>query len=132
MLLLSVIAIFFRYVLGNALAWTSDILLPAFVWMALLGISIAARSSSHVIIDSFIKLLREKNRKRVALVTGLIIAWFCGFLVIEGIKVSLAATESRWGVLQLPSAYIYMAFPLAFFLIFLYLIDDIFNILWSS
>jgi TRAP-type C4-dicarboxylate transport system permease small subunit len=132
MLLLSVTSIFFRYVLENALTWTSDILIPAFVWMALLGISVAARSSSHVIIDSFIKLLREKSRKQIAVATRLIIACFCGFLVIEGIKVALAATNSRWGVLQLPSAYIYVAFPIAFFLIFLYVIDDIFNILRPS
>jgi TRAP-type C4-dicarboxylate transport system permease small subunit len=128
MFLLAVIAIFFRYVLGNPLVWSSDILVPSFVWVALLGISVAARSSSHVIIDSFIKILPEKKRNQLAVATRLVIACFCVFLVIVGLKVTLAATDSRWGVLQLPSAYIYIAFPVSFFLIFLYAIDDIFKI----
>jgi TRAP-type C4-dicarboxylate transport system permease small subunit len=129
MFLLAVIAIFFRYVLQNPLVWSSDILVPCFVWVALLGISVAARSSSHVIIDSFIKILSEKNRRQIAVATQLITACFCAFLVIVGFKVTLAAADSRWGVLQLPSAYIYIAFPVSFFLIFSYVVDDIFRIL---
>jgi TRAP-type C4-dicarboxylate transport system permease small subunit len=132
MFLLAVIAIFFRYVLQSALVWSADVLVPSFVWVSLLGISIAARSSSHVIIDSFIKILPGKNRNQIAVVTQLIIACFCMFLVIVGFKVTLAARDSRWGVLMLPSAYIYIAFPVSFFLMFLYAIDDIFKILKSS
>ena len=82
------------------LVWSADILVPAFVWMTLLGISVAARSSSHVIIDSFIKILPEKNRKQIAVATQVIIACFCIFLVIVGFKVTLAARDSRWGVLH--------------------------------
>jgi len=132
MFLLAVITIFFRYVLENPLVWSSDILVPSFVWMALLGISVAARRSSHVMIDSFIKILPEKNRRQVAVATRLIIACFCVFLVIVGFKVTLAATDSRWGVLQLPSAYIYIAFPVSFFLMFFYVTDDIFRVLKIS
>jgi len=127
MFLLAVIAIFFRYVVGSALVWSADILVPAFVWMSLLGISVGARSSSHVIIDSFIKILTERNRKQIAVATQLIIACFSIFLVIVGFKVALAARDSRWGVLMLPSAYIYIAFPISFLLIFLYTVDDIFK-----
>ena len=43
MFLLAVIAIFFRYVAQAPLVWSADILVPAFVWMSLLGISVAAR-----------------------------------------------------------------------------------------
>jgi TRAP-type transport system small permease protein len=129
MFILAVIAIFFRYVLQNPLVWSSDILVPSFVWVALLGISVAARSSSHVIIDSFIKILPEKKRKQIAVATQVVTACFCVFLVIVGFKVTLAAVDSRWGVLQLPSAYIYIAFPVSFLLIFFYVIDDIFRIL---
>ncbi len=128
MFVLAVLAVFFRYVLQNPIIWASDILIPSFVWMSLLGISVAARTSSHVIIDSFINILPNKNRKQLAVATQAIIACFCAFLVIAGFKVTLAATDSRWGVLQLPSAYIYIAFPVSFLLIFLYAIDDIFKI----
>ena len=85
-----------------------------------------------MIIDSFIKTLPEKNRRQIAVATQLIIACFCMFLVIVGFKVTLAATDSRWGVLMLPSAYIYIAFPVSFFLIFCYAIEDIFKILKVS
>ncbi len=132
MFLLAVIAIFFRYVLQAPLVWSADILVPAFVWMSLLGISVGARSSSHVIIDSFIKILPERNRNQIAVVTQGIIACFCIFLAIVGVKVTLAATDSRWGVLMLPSAYIYIAFPVSFLLIFFYSIDDVFRILRVS
>jgi len=132
MFVLAVLTVFFRYVVHHPLVWSSDILVPSFVWMSLLGISVAARSSSHVIIDSFIKILPEKNQKQIAVATQVIIACFCAFLVIAGFKVTLAAADSRWGVLQLPSAYIYIAFPVSFFLIFLYAIDNIFKIFTIS
>ncbi|RJQ57483.1 MAG: TRAP transporter small permease subunit [Desulfobacteraceae bacterium] len=125
MLIFSVIAIFFRYFLGNPLAWAEDILLPAFVWMSLLGISIAFRASSHMAIESFINLLSSQKREKLIIAGQSMIVGLSVFLTIEGVKMVFATTSTRWGVLQLPPTYFYISFPFAFSLISIYGIDEI-------
>lgn len=124
MLMLSGSAVFFRYVLGDALNWMEDIILPAFVWMALLGISVAFRMKSHIRVDTLMKLLHGGTRKQVERLTQLTIIAFSGYLTVQGIKVVAATRSMPWGVLQLPPTYFYIAFPISFFIIVIYGIDD--------
>jgi TRAP-type C4-dicarboxylate transport system permease small subunit len=124
MLILAGSAVFFRYVLGDALNWMEDVILPAFVWMGLLGTSIAFRLKGHIRIDSVMKLIPIRAREHIDRLTQLTIIAFSGYLTIQGIKVVHATRGMPWGVLQLPPTYFYVAFPISFFIIFIYGTDD--------
>ena len=127
MLLLSGSAVFFRYVLGDALNWMEDVILPAFVWMALLGTSIAFRMKGHIRVESLMRLFPSTIKKQINTLTQLTIIAFCGYLTVQGIKVVYATRSMPWGVLQLPPTYFYVAFPISFCIIFIYGIDDFFK-----
>lgn len=127
MLILAGSAVFFRYVLGDALNWMEDVILPAFVWMALLGTSIAFRIKGHIRVDSLMKLIPTRAREHINRLTQLSIIAFSGYLTIQGIKVVYATRGMPWGVLQLPPTYFYVAFPISFCIIFIYGIDDFFK-----
>ena len=124
MLILAGSAVFFRYVLGDALNWMEDVILPAFVWMGLLGTSIAFRLKGHIRVDSLMKLIPIKAREQINRLTKLTIIAFSIYLTIQGIKVVYATKSMPWGVLQLPPTYFYVAFPISFFIISIYGIDD--------
>lgn len=124
MLIFSACAVFFRYVMGDALNWASDIILPAFVWMALLGTSIAYRLKAHIHIDSLQNLLKHSLKKKLNSFIHLTLIAFSFYLTIQGVKIVLATRAMPWGILQLPPTYFYVAFPISFLIISLYAIDD--------
>jgi len=125
MMIFSVVAIFFRYALANSITWAEDVLLPSFVWVGLLGISIAFRSKSHINVETIIKFMPPKIVKILTLATEILITIFCGYLTVEGIKLAVATQSMPWGMLQLPPTFFYVAFPISFFLMTLYGIDAV-------
>jgi TRAP-type C4-dicarboxylate transport system permease small subunit len=127
MLIFSIIAIFYRYVLNNSITWAEDVLLPCFVWVGMLGISIAFRSKSHINVESVLKLMPFRIVKIISLIVEIMITIFSGYLAFEGIKLSIATKSMPWGMLQLSPSFFYVAFPICFFLITLYGIDSIFT-----
>ena len=124
MLIFSSFAVFFRYVMGDAINWAEDVLLPAFVWVSLLGVSIAFRYKAHIRVDSLQNLLPASLQKQLNRLIQLSIISFSAYLTIQGAKVVLATRGMPWGILQLPPTYFYIAFPISFLIIFLYAIDD--------
>lgn len=128
MMIFTGVAIFFRYVLVDSVVWAGDILLAGFVWVCLLGIAIAYRSSSHVEVDIFIGILPDKFRKKLLLAVHSTIFAFCAYLTFQGIRVVLDTTDMTFGVLQWPPTYFYIAFPTAFFLILLFCLDNVLSI----
>lgn len=127
MLIFSIIAIFWRYVLNNSITWAEDVLLPCFVWVGLLGISIAFRSKSHINVESVLKLMPSRLARILSLIVEIMITIFSGYLTLEGMKVTIATKSMPWGMLQLSPSFFYVAFPICFFLITLYGIDAIFT-----
>jgi len=124
MLIFSAFAVFFRYVMGDAINWAEDVLLPAFVWVSLLGISIAFRYKAHIKVDSLVNLLPVAMQDLLNRLIQLSVISFCAYLTIQGAKVVLATRGMPWGILQLPPTYFYVAFPISFLIIFLYSVDD--------
>jgi TRAP-type C4-dicarboxylate transport system permease small subunit len=124
MLVLAGITIFWRYVLNRPLIWGGDILLSSFIYVCLLGASIAFRQAIHVNVDSMINLLSKKRKIQLSIFTQSVITAFCGFLLVEGVKMVMATTDFRWGGLDIPPTYFYISFPLALLLMFLYGLDD--------
>jgi TRAP-type C4-dicarboxylate transport system permease small subunit len=125
MMIFSVVAIFCRYALSNSITWAEDVLLPSFVWVGLLGISIAFRSKSHINVETIIKFMPPQIVRNLTLVTEIMITIFCGYLTVEGIKLTVATQSMPWGMLQLPPTFFYVAFPISFFLMTLYGIDAV-------
>lgn len=127
MLVMAGITIFMRYVVNRPMVGGGDILLSSFVWLCLLGASIAFRKAIHVNIDTLINLLPSKRKMELSIFTQCAITAFCGFLVLEGLKMVMNTADQRWGGLDIPPTYFYISFPLALFLMFLYGLDDIFQ-----
>lgn len=89
MLLVVLIAVFYRYVLGNPLRWTEELARFIMIWMGLLGISLGFRRNSHIGVSFVIDRLPPRLRWVIVLVTRLLTLFFLGIVIREGIRISL-------------------------------------------
>lgn len=50
-MLLSIVQVFFRYVLNNSLSWSEELARILFVWATYLGIAVVSRDKEQIIVD---------------------------------------------------------------------------------
>jgi C4-dicarboxylate transporter DctM subunit len=120
----TVLQVFFRYILDHALDWPEEVARWGFVWLVFLGIAIGQREQAHIAIgiiaDTFIKRTRSQVAHHI-FVTA-IIATTCLWLIIHGLNLVPMGTNYT-AALQLPFWFLYSAVPTGaaltlFFLLF--------------
>ena len=114
-----------RYLFGKPLTWSEELSRYIFIWQIWLGASTALKYNEHIrvtLIYSFMK--SEKLKAVIGLAADFIWFLFCAYMVLNGkeLLVSMAARNAASSGLQLPLVYVYMAFPIASFLVCLRLL----------
>jgi TRAP-type C4-dicarboxylate transport system permease small subunit len=112
----TLLGVFFRYVLNASLFWGEEVARYLSVWMIFLSVSVAYRTEEHVRITALIEWLPIRFRRYLWMVAtifelllALVLTWY-GWL--------LASNNLRRGqlspALQLPIGWVYMAIPVGF------------------
>ena len=117
--------IVFRYFINASIPWSEELTRYIFIWQIWLGASTALKYNEHIrvtLIYSFMK--SEKLKAVIGLAADFIWFLFCAYMVLNGkeLLVSMAARNAASSGLQLPLVYVYMAFPIASFLVCLRLL----------
>ena len=123
--LLVFLQVIMRTVFKNSLTWSEELSRYIFIWQIWLGASTALKYNEHIrvtLIYSFMK--SEKLKSVIGLAADFIWFLFCAYMVLNGkeLLVSMAARNAASSGLQLPLVYVYMAFPIASFLVCLRLL----------
>ena len=123
--LLVFLQVIMRTVFKNSLTWSEELSRYIFIWQIWLGASTALKYNEHIgvtLIYSFMK--SEKLKAVIGLAADFIWFLFCAYMVLNGkeLLVSMAARNAASSGLQLPLVYVYMAFPIASFLVCLRLL----------
>ena len=123
--LLVFLQVIMRTVFKNSLTWSEELSRYIFIWQIWLGASTALKYKEHIrvtLIYSFMKC--EKLKAVIGLAADFIWFLFCAYMVVNGkeLLVSMAARNAASSGLQLPLVYVYMAFPIASFLVCLRLL----------
>lgn len=121
---ITVLQVFFRYVLNHALDWPEEVARWGFVWLVFLGVAIGQREQAHISINIIVDVLLKKTLSRVVhhvFVTA-IIATTCLWLIQHGLNLVPMGTNYT-AALQLPFWFLYSAVPTGaaltlFFLLF--------------
>jgi C4-dicarboxylate transporter DctQ subunit len=71
MTVLTVVNVFFRYVLKSSLNWVHELTIIIFAWLIFLGASWAVRVGAHIGMESFVNLFQNKTKRIFALVAVL-------------------------------------------------------------
>lgn len=77
-------AVFFRYVVGRALAWSDELVRYLFVWFSLLGMALALRERDHIRVEYFALRLPAALRRRVEAAVLAVIGLFLAAITVLG------------------------------------------------
>lgn len=112
--------VFSREILGNSPSWSEETARVLLVWIGFLAAAIGFREGSHIaitfIVDRFPALLR---RGVEWLITGLILL-FALYLIFQGSEFVADTRHATLPGTGLPRSMLYVAMPLAGFMIVLY------------
>ncbi len=83
-LMIILVAVFFRYAVNHSLFWSDEVVRYLFVWFILLGAALALRDRHHIRVEYFVDLLPPPMRRTVELISLLLITAFSLFLIAAG------------------------------------------------
>jgi TRAP-type C4-dicarboxylate transport system permease small subunit len=118
-------AVWWRYVINAPLAWPEQVSLIMFVWVTFIGAAVLYRERLHVAIDMFVAVLPQAGRRIFGWAVELAILAFNIILLIFGLKLSLDTLDQTFGALDITPASFYFAAPVAAAMMILYFIEGI-------
>ena len=120
-------AVWWRYILNAPLAWPEQISRIFFVWVTFVGAAILYREKLHVAIDMFVIML-PKSIQRLAgwLIDALVFAFNVIFF-IYGLRLSLDNLGQTYGALDISPASFYFAAPVSAGMMILYFLEELIN-----
>ncbi len=114
--------VFNRFVLKAPLAWSEDLAMLLFQWVAFLGAAIGVKRMRHFGIELVVKKLPERVHRRIELVIPLIMGVVALSMITEGIKLIGFNKNRVYSSMNLTYTWTYLAIPVSGCLMILYLV----------
>jgi C4-dicarboxylate transporter DctQ subunit len=112
-LVIILVAVFFRYVVNQSLFWSDEVVRYLFVWFALLGAALVLRDRRHIRVEFFVEHMPRGLRRAVEIGGLMLILAFNVFLVVAGFLWVHQTAGTYTPALSLPLNWIfYAALPL--------------------
>jgi C4-dicarboxylate transporter DctM subunit len=111
--LIMLVAVFFRYVLNNSLAWSDEVALMVFTWGTLLFIASGYLHDKHVNLDLLIEKTRPATRAVLDVVAEGLSLGFLVSMSVSGVYALQFAGRMRTDALQWPMWIPYLSIPVA-------------------
>jgi len=106
-------AVWTRYVMNDPLSWTEQVSRILFVWVTFLGAAVLYRQRLHITIDMFLLMLPPAARNLVYwLVEGTTFVFILVFMVY-GYRLSVSTLGQTFGALDISPATFYFAAPVS-------------------
>src|SRR6201988_3153305 len=104
----------YPYLFWINLAWSQELCIYMFIWMAKFGAAYGVRTGIHVGVDLLVKRLPGRSRKQVILFALLCGALFTGMIAAFGISFvgEMFKTGQQSNDLEVPMWFVYLAIPL--------------------
>jgi TRAP-type C4-dicarboxylate transport system permease small subunit len=121
----SSLQVFTRYVLNASMIGTEEVARFSFIWMSMLGCSVAVGRAAHPTITLISDRMKGIYKKILTSVVFVLISLGALILIVYGIEMVSITTTSRSPILLVPTAYIYLAIPVGGLGILLHCIQQI-------
>lgn len=120
MIIILCVHVFRRYVMGNSLTWSEELLKIMLVWFALMSVPILAARREHVAIVIFKKNMPEKVARICTILAQALVVVICVIFTIIGIIYCIKSGGRLTPALRMPYGYAYAVIPTAFILVALF------------
>jgi TRAP-type C4-dicarboxylate transport system permease small subunit len=129
LLLLVIIAsslqVFTRYVLNASMTGTEEFARFSFIWMSMLGCSVAVGRAAHPTITLIVDRMKGIYKKILIVGISILISLCALIWIVYGIEMVSVTTAMRSPILLVPMAYVYLAIPVGGLGILLHCIQQI-------
>lgn len=105
---LTLVQVFFRYVLNDALSWSAELTRIVFIWMTFIASGVAIHRRRHLRIDTFINFLPERLQVFIDLIVHLCVMGFFAFLAVHGFELAGRAMRTVTGALRWPRSVFFL------------------------
>lgn len=122
---ITVIAVWYRYVLGAPLSWSEQVSRILFVWVTFLGAAVLYRRMIHIVIDMMVMMLPKPLQVVIYWINQALIFVFAAMLLWYGGKLALDNLGQTFGALEITPSSFYAAAPVSAALILLYWVEKI-------
>ncbi|POT56097.1 TRAP transporter small permease [Citrobacter amalonaticus] len=109
--LITVLAVFMRWLLNSPLIWGEEVLIICYIWLIMLGAASAMRLRMHVSIDALTAMLPEKLQLICTIFTHIISIIALSTFGYLGYELSLIAEDKITPILGVSYLYIDFAVP---------------------
>ena len=123
--LLVLAAVFWRYVLQDALVWTEEAARYLMIWMGFLGAAVASREGGHIAIDTLLERLPPQVMRIVAWIISMVSIGFLLTVFWLGLVLAHRVQIQRTPSLDISMALPYLAIPIGCILIVIQMVAGI-------
>jgi TRAP-type C4-dicarboxylate transport system permease small subunit len=116
--------VFNRFVLKAPLAWSEDLAMLLFQWVAFLGAAVGVKRMRHFGIELVVKKLSPKARRWVEILTPWIMGLVALTMITEGYKLVLFNKNRIYASMDLSYIWAYSAIPVSGVLILIFLVQQ--------
>ena len=116
--------VFNRFVLKAPLAWSEDLAMLLFQWVAFLGAAVGVKRMRHFGIELVVKKLSAKARNMVEILTPWIMGLVALTMITEGYKLVLFNKNRIYASMDLSYIWAYSAIPVSGALILIFLVQQ--------
>jgi TRAP-type transport system small permease protein len=110
-----------RYIFARPNPWTEELSRYFFIWLSLLGASLATKKEAHFLFESAVAVLPPAARVLVRRAVTVLVAVMLLGVVVLGVRLASLARHQRSPALDLPMVWVYAALPVSAALMLLHI-----------
>lgn len=118
MLFVIFVQVICRYVLHHSLTFSEELARYLFVYIVFFGTAVVARENGHIVMGVLTQKLRGKIAKYTKIAAYIFIMLFVIILFYHGLKMVILTSYQLSPALRIPMSYVYLAIPMASFVMF--------------
>jgi TRAP-type transport system small permease protein len=123
--LITIVAVWYRYVLDAPLSWTEQVCRILFVWSVFAGAAVLYRQMMHIVIDMFVLMLPPRAQGILFWINQALMLLVAVLMVVFGLEVAVGTLGQTFGALEISPAVFYFAAPYCGLLIILFWVEKL-------
>jgi len=123
--LITVGAVWWRYVLNAPIAWIEQVSNMLFIWIVFVGAAVLYRQQLHIAVDVFVRMLPDRLAGIAFWMIELANLTFIVLLFTSSLKLSIDVLGNTTGALDITPAWYYFSAPVACAMMMLFFVEKV-------
>jgi TRAP-type C4-dicarboxylate transport system permease small subunit len=123
--LITLAAVWWRYVLASPIAWIEQVSNILFIWITFVGAAVLYRQKLHIGVDMLLEALRGRPKTALFWTIELANLGFILVLFVYSMKLSIDVLPNTYGALDITPAWFYFSAPVACAMMALYFVEKL-------